>query len=212
MATTDKGLTGTQKRVRERSRVEMSEPLTVGERVADSAAGVIGSWRFIIIQTILVVIWVILNVIAWDFRWDVYPFVLLNLMFSVQAAYTGPILLLASNRQATKDRAMAQRDDEELGVIYKLQHEQMQILNLLQDAQEKHSQILEMVRRQNDARGTSQPRSWNNSGLTRTWAGGLSSRYPNSRSIRSDSKDQVRYAYRLFKRGNGRRCQAPSPV
>ena len=159
VATSDQSVPGTHKRVRKRTRVEMSDPLTVGERVADSAAGVIGSWRFIIIQTILVVIWVILNVIAWDFRWDIYPFVLLNLMFSVQAAYTGPILLLASNRQSTKDRAMAQRDDEELGVIYKLQHEQMQILNLLQDAQEKHSQILEMVRQQNDALRNSQPKS-----------------------------------------------------
>ena len=80
-------------------------------------------------------------------------------MFSVQAAYTGPILLLASNRQSTKDRAMAQRDDEELGVIYKLQHEQMQILSLLQEAQQKHSQILDVVRQQNDALTNSQPRS-----------------------------------------------------
>jgi uncharacterized membrane protein len=65
---------------------------------------------------------------------------LLNLMFSVQAAYTGPILLLASNRQAARDRAMAQRDDEELGVIYGLQHEQMQILSLLREAQERHTE------------------------------------------------------------------------
>jgi uncharacterized membrane protein len=67
-------------------------------------------------------------------------------MFSVQAAYTGPILLLAGNRQAAKDRAMAQRDDEELGVIYKLQHEQMEVLTLLKDAQDKHTEILEMLR------------------------------------------------------------------
>jgi uncharacterized membrane protein len=67
-------------------------------------------------------------------------------MFSVQAAYTGPILLLASNRQAATDRAMASRDDEELGVIFKLQHEQMQILMLLQDSQDKHTEILELLR------------------------------------------------------------------
>jgi uncharacterized membrane protein len=148
-------LTATHKRAHVRTRAEISEPLTAGERIADAAAGVVGSWRFIIIQTILVAIWIVLNVIAWDYKWDVYPFVLLNLMFSVQAAYTGPILLLASNRQASKDRAMAKRDDEELGVIYRLQHEQMEILSLLKDAQEKQSEMLEMLRHTNDVGGKS---------------------------------------------------------
>jgi|SRR5579884_1661172 len=134
------------------TRVELHEPITLGEKVADSAASGIGSWRFIIIQTVLVTIWVILNLIAWGARWDPYPFILLNLMFSVQAAYTGPILLLASNRQAKKDRAMAQRDDEELGVIYRLQQEQMEVLNLLKGAQEKHTEILELLRRDAPAR------------------------------------------------------------
>src|SRR5437762_8697083 len=133
-----------------RTRVQMSEPLTLGERVADSAAGVVGSWRFIIIQTILVAIWISFN--AWELglgHFDPFPFVLLNLMFSVQAAYTGPILLLASNRQAARDRAMARRDDEELGVIYKLQHEQMDILKLLKEAQERQTEILQLLHEQN---------------------------------------------------------------
>jgi uncharacterized membrane protein len=137
-----------------RTRVQMSEPLTLGERVADSAAGVVGSWRFIIIQTILVAIWIGFN--AWELglgHFDPFPFVLLNLMFSVQAAYTGPILLLASNRQAATDRAMASRDDEELGVIFKLQHEQMEILTLLQDSQEKHTEILELLRTAQNSSG-----------------------------------------------------------
>ncbi|HLY65234.1 MAG TPA: DUF1003 domain-containing protein [Chloroflexota bacterium] len=129
------------------SRVELHEPITFGERIADRAASGIGSWRFIIVQTILVIIWVIVNLTGFILQWDPYPFILLNLMFSVQAAYTGPILLLASNRQAAKDRAMAQRDDEELGVIYKLQHEQMEVLRLLQDAQDKHTELLEMMRK-----------------------------------------------------------------
>jgi uncharacterized membrane protein len=128
------------------TRSEIHEPRTTGERIADSASAGIGSWRFIIIQTVLVIIWVILNIVAWDFKWDPYPFILLNLMFSVQAAYTGPILLLAGNRQAAKDRAIAQRDDEELAVIYKLQHEQMEILTLLKDAQDRHTEILELLR------------------------------------------------------------------
>jgi uncharacterized membrane protein len=125
------------------SRVEMmTEQLTVGERIADGAAGAVGSWRFIIIQTCLVILWLVLNLIAWNYKWDPYPFILLNLMFSVQAAYTGPILLLASNRQSAKDRQVAKRDDEELGIIFKLQHEQMAILGLLREAQDKHNEIL----------------------------------------------------------------------
>ncbi len=137
------------------TRAEMSEPISVGERIADSAARVVGSWRFIIVQTILVAIWILFNI--WELglgRFDPFPFVLLNLLFSVQAAYTGPILLLASNRQATKDRAMAQRDDQELGVIYKLQHEQMEILRIVTDGQEKHTQILEMLRELAPGTGT----------------------------------------------------------
>ena len=130
------------------TRVEMmDEQVTTGERIADAAARLVGSWRFIIVQTLLVSAWVILNIVAWSTHWDPYPFILLNLMFSVQAAYTGPILLLASNRQAAKDRAVAQRDDEELGVIYKLQHQQMEILGLLRDAQDKHNEILEQLAR-----------------------------------------------------------------
>src|SRR5216683_3009412 len=138
---------GAKPRKHRRTRVEIAAPLTTGERIADHAARVVGSWRFIIIQTVLVVIWIAFNV--WELglgHFDVFPFVLLNLMFSVQAAYTGPILLLASNRQSTKDRAMAWRDDEELGVIYRLQHEQMEILSLVKDSQEKHTEILEMLR------------------------------------------------------------------
>ena len=78
---------------------------TRGELLADSIAAVIGSWRFLIIQTIAVVLWVGLNLLGlFAFRWDPYPFILLNLMFSVQAAYTGPVLLLAGNRQSQKDR------------------------------------------------------------------------------------------------------------
>jgi uncharacterized membrane protein len=77
---------------------------TFGERLADRIASGIGSWRFLIIQTVLVILWVTLNLIGIGLHWDPYPFILLNLMFSVQAAYTGPVLLLASNRQNQKDR------------------------------------------------------------------------------------------------------------
>lgn len=86
------------------------EGMTTGQRVADGAARVIGSWAFIITQTMLVALWVVLNVAAWVRQWDPYPFILLNLMFSVQAAYAGPVIMMAQNRQAERDRVQAQAD------------------------------------------------------------------------------------------------------
>lgn len=83
---------------------------TPGQRIADGTARVIGSWPFIIGQTVLVGFWVVLNVTAWARRWDPYPFILLNLMFSVQAAYAAPILMMSQNRQAQRDRYQAQAD------------------------------------------------------------------------------------------------------
>ncbi len=80
------------------------EQATRGERLADRIAAGIGSWRFLIAQSILVLLWVAVNLVGIGLHWDPYPFILLNLMFSVQAAYTGPVLLLASNRQTQKDR------------------------------------------------------------------------------------------------------------
>ena len=64
----------------------------------------VGSWRFLAIQSCLLALWVALNVVGWVRHWDPYPFILLNLALSFQAAYTGPILLIASNRQEERDR------------------------------------------------------------------------------------------------------------
>lgn len=83
---------------------------TTGQRIADATARVMGSWPFIIGQTVLVGLWVGLNVTAWVQRWDPYPFILLNLMFSVQAAYAAPVLMMSQNRQAQRDRYQAQAD------------------------------------------------------------------------------------------------------
>ena len=76
---------------------------TFGEMLADKISAGIGSWTFLIIQTIAVAVWMIGNAILF-FNWDPKPFILLNLLFSIQAAYTGPVLLLAGNRQSQKDR------------------------------------------------------------------------------------------------------------
>src|ERR1700751_686464 len=87
------------------------ESLSFAQRLADAVANGMGSWRFIIWQTIVVAVWMILNVIliVAD-RWDSYPFILLNLVFSTQAAYAAPIIMMAQNRQNERDRAQTQAD------------------------------------------------------------------------------------------------------
>lgn len=84
--------------------------LTIGQQLADSTARLIGSWPFIIWQSVAVSIWVVLNAIAWSHQWDPYPFILLNLAFSVQAAYAAPIIMMAQNRQSDRDRFQAEQD------------------------------------------------------------------------------------------------------
>ena len=83
---------------------------TRGERLADRVTGVFGSWRFIAVQTVAVVAWIGVNLIAFTRRWDPYPFILLNLLFSTQAAYAAPLILLSQNRQADTDRIKAEHD------------------------------------------------------------------------------------------------------
>src|SRR3569833_1212362 len=87
------------------------ETATFGQRLADTVANGMGSWRFIIWQTGIVAIWMILNIIlVMTRRWDPYPFILLNLVFSTQAAYAAPIIMMAQNRQSDRDRAQADAD------------------------------------------------------------------------------------------------------
>jgi uncharacterized membrane protein len=80
---------------------------TFGQRLADSVANGMGSWKFIIIQTAIVAAWMIFNFIAFVKHWDPYPFILLNLLFSTQAAYSAPIIMMSQNRQNERDRAQA---------------------------------------------------------------------------------------------------------
>jgi uncharacterized membrane protein len=87
-----------------------TEEMTFGQRLADSVATGMGSWRFIIIQTIIVLLWMVLNVVGFCYHWDIYPFILLNLVFSTQAAYAAPIIMMAQNRQNERDRAQADED------------------------------------------------------------------------------------------------------
>lgn len=86
------------------------DSLTRGDRLADAVANGMGSWRFIIIQSVFVVIWMGLNVIGYISHWDPYPFILLNLIFSTQAAYAAPVIMMSQNRQSQRDRVQAAED------------------------------------------------------------------------------------------------------
>ncbi len=96
-------------RTRSLSSVLRFSPDAVGQ-FAESIARFLGTGRFLAVQTILVVVWISLNVFAVQLRWDPYPFILLNLAFSTQAAYAAPLILLAQNRQADRDRVQAEED------------------------------------------------------------------------------------------------------
>lgn len=85
------------------------DPETVGQ-FTESIARFFGTGRYLLLQTLLVVVWIALNMFAVELRWDPYPFILLNLAFSTQAAYAAPLILLAQNRQENRDRVTLEED------------------------------------------------------------------------------------------------------
>jgi uncharacterized membrane protein len=84
--------------------------LTLGQKASDLVATNLGSWWFIIIQTMILAIWVVVNITAWLRHWDPYPFIFMNLVLSLQAAYAAPIIMMSQNRQANRDRLEAHND------------------------------------------------------------------------------------------------------
>jgi uncharacterized membrane protein len=86
------------------------EKRSPGQRAADKIAQVMGSWKFLIIQSIILSLWVVLNITAYVYRWDPYPFILLNLFLSLQAAYAAPVIMMSQNRQSERDRIEAHND------------------------------------------------------------------------------------------------------
>lgn len=97
----------TLRQIRERP---ATSELTVGQRVADRVAATMGSWNFIIIQSAVLCVWIALNVTAYVQKWDPYPFILLNLALSFQAAYAAPFIMMSQNRQQDIDRKAADND------------------------------------------------------------------------------------------------------
>ena len=81
-------------------------------RFSEAVAGFLGTATYLVGQTVIVIIWIAINLLAVRLRWDPYPFILLNLVFSTQASYAAPLILLAQNRQADRDRAQIERDRE----------------------------------------------------------------------------------------------------
>jgi len=90
----------------------VEEQLTFGQRASDWIADKVGSWEFIIGQSTLLLIWALLNVAAWVQHWDPYPFILMNLVLSLQAAYTAPMIMMSQNRKSDRDRIEAHIDYE----------------------------------------------------------------------------------------------------
>jgi len=101
---------------------------TFGERVADGFAALVGSWTFIIVQSVLLAAWVIVNLIAWQHRWDPYPFILLNLVLSFQAAYASPIIMMSQNRQS---KIADRRNQLDLQINLLAEQESTETLRLL---------------------------------------------------------------------------------
>jgi len=90
------------------------ENSSAGARIADQVAAFIGSWQFIIIQSVIFFIWVVVNTV-WllsAYQFDPYPFILFNLFMSAEAAYSSPLILMSQNRQTERDRAQAEHDYE----------------------------------------------------------------------------------------------------
>jgi uncharacterized membrane protein len=86
--------------------------LSLGQKVADRVAATMGSWPFIIVQSGILLIWIILNITAFVEKWDPYPFILLNLALSFQAAYAAPFIMMSQNRQQEIDRKEAENDHQ----------------------------------------------------------------------------------------------------
>ncbi|WP_373323801.1 DUF1003 domain-containing protein [Dictyobacter formicarum] len=125
------------------------EKLTAGAKIADAVASTVGSWPFIIMQSIILFCWIVLNVVGWIKAWDPYPFILLNLALSFQAAYAAPFVMMSQNRQAEKDRLTAENDyltdckgEEELrNVMEHLDHQDHMIIQLLEHIEAQHERI-----------------------------------------------------------------------
>jgi len=144
------------RRRRERRAKAIRPALSFGERVSDRVAGVVGSWRFVIIQSVVMVVWLALNIVAWTEHWDPYPFILLNLVLSFQAAYTAPVILMSQNRQSAIDRDAAEHDYDvnlKAELEIELLHQKLDLLR-----EEEIGRLIQIIERL-EARLSNSPKS-----------------------------------------------------
>jgi uncharacterized membrane protein len=136
----------TQRNVKSIAEMEQAsvQQRTFGERLADFIAAWVGSWPFLIVQTVLLIAWMIVNVVGWWNHWDPYPFILLNLALSFQAAYATPIIIMSQNRQT---RVSERRNHLDLQVNLLAEQENTEQLRLLRLLCEKAG--IEVGERQN---------------------------------------------------------------
>jgi uncharacterized membrane protein len=127
---------------------DLNQTMTLGHRLADSLTRRMGSWTFLFIQSIIIVIWITLNLVGYFHRWDPYPFILLNLFFSVEAAYAAPIILMSQNRQEEHDRYQAALNLQ-TSIIAKKEIEELQLL-LSRLEKDKIDEILRILRTQTE--------------------------------------------------------------
>ena len=133
-------------RVKRRERAaRRPDAFSFGDRVADWVAASMGSWNFILGQSVLLIVWIVLNVTAYVRQWDPYPFILLNLALSFQAAYAAPFIMMSQNRQAAIDRA-AMQVDYQINAKSELEIELLhQKIDLLRETEV--SELIQVIRR-----------------------------------------------------------------
>ena len=108
-------------------------------KLADNVTCIIGSWPFVIIQSGFLFFWIVANVVMYIHHWDPYPFILLNLVLSFQAAYTAPIIMISQNRQAERDRRNARLD---LVISQKVEKEISRVISKL----DNHEELIQILR------------------------------------------------------------------
>jgi uncharacterized membrane protein len=135
-----------QLRAARRARADKTgDEFTMGDKIADKVAATMGSWPFIIIQSFILLVWIILNVTAYVQQWDPYPFILLNLALSFQAAYAAPFIMMSQNRQAAIDRAAAETDyriNAKAELEIELLHQKLDLLR-----ETEVSELIQVIRR-----------------------------------------------------------------
>lgn len=118
--------------------------LSFGDKLADAMAAFVGSWTFVLVLSLFIVVWIATNVLGFLQHWDPFPFILLNLLFSAQATYSTPLIMMAQNRSADRDRANAQHDYEVNEAAKQEIEELMQTIKSLE--LNKLDKILEILR------------------------------------------------------------------